>query len=576
MVKSLDAVESQSPANLDQYYIDEARVDALHQAAISLFSDLSLEGVLQRIVQAARELADAQYAALGVPNAEGGLETFIYEGMSKELIARIPHPPLGEGLIGEMLRSGNSVRIPEISDHPASKGFPKGHPDMHSFLGVPIMAYNHPIGQIYLTDKVDGLEFSKNDQQLIEMLAAFSAAAIENARLYRRVLNNELELTQRNEELELINSLGGAVSSTMEIESLLEVMLDRAMGQFNAQAGEVHLHERTENVFKLAMHRGQRQESFWEQAQFRVGEGLIGQVVEGKRPVWMESVQDQAEASDEILLNSNYSALVSVPLVGRGKVVGILSMAFESERVFSDREVGLLGAVGAGIGTAIENARLARQGRRLAVLEERVRIGMDLHDGIIQSIYAVGLTLEYTRSIIKENSSDAKEGLEKAIQGLDATIGDLRTYILDLQPSKIQSKALDEAILSLIREFKANTLIDVDFSIDKQIQGTLNQDVASVFFHITQEALANIAKHAHPSKVWVHVRALGDDVALQILDNGRGFDPDNEPQRLGHGLSNMEERAYQIGAGFELVSSPGEGTTITVRIPKVNSLTEAE
>jgi signal transduction histidine kinase len=563
----LGVVESKSDTDLDKYYIDEARVEALHRAAISLFSDLSLDGVLQRIVQSARELVDARYAALGVPDSKGGLETFITEGMSGQEKSQIPHPPIGEGLIGEMMRSGESVRIPEISDHPASIGFPEGHPEMHSFLGVPIMAYKRPIGQIYLTDKVDGYQFNKNDQQLIEMLAAFSAAAIENAGLYNQVLDSELELTQRNEELELINSLGGAVSSTMEIESLLEVMLDRAMELFEAPAGEVYLHERAENNFKLALHRGEIDDPFWQQAQFRVGEGLIGRVVEGKKPIWAESGEFQG-LSGQNILGSGYRALVVVPLIGRGKVVGILSMAFDGDRNLNDRDVGLLGAVGAGIGTAIENARLARQGRRLAVLEERVRIGMDLHDGIIQSIYAVGLTLEYTRTLLEENPSDAKEGVEKAIQGLDATIGDLRTYILDLQPSKIQSRALDEAILSLIREFKANTLIEVDLSIEEEIRERLDRNVASVFFHITQEALANVAKHAQASRVWVHIRTLGDDIALQVIDNGQGFDSESAPQRLGHGLSNMEERAYQIGAAFELASNPGEGTTITIRLPK--------
>lgn len=570
----MSAVGSKPETEIEELYLDETRVEALHRAAISLFSDLSIGGVLERIVQSAKELAGARYAALGIPDSDGGLETFITEGMTEEEKTQIPHPPLGEGLIGEMLRNGQSIRIPEIRDHPSAVGFPEGHPEMRSFLGVPITAFNRPIGQIYLTDKLNSYEFTKSDQQLIEMLAAFSAAAIENARLYHQIRDNELELTQRNEELELINSLGGAVSSTMEIENLLEVMLDRAMELFEAQAGEVFLHERTENVFRLAMHRGQLEEPFWGQAQFRIGEGLIGQVVEGKKPVWIDGHEGRGDPEQKVL-GASYRALVVIPLIGRGKVVGILSMAFEGERGLSDREVGLLGAVGAGIGTAIENARLARQGRRLAVLEERVRIGMDLHDGIIQSIYAVGLTLEYARSLIEENPSHAKEGLENAIQGLDSTIGDLRTYILDLQPSKIQSRALDEAILSLIREFKTNTLIEADLSTDEDLSDRLDREVASVFFHITQEALANVAKHAEATRVWVHVRSLEDDIALQIIDNGKGFDPESTTRRIGHGLSNMEERARQIGGGFELDSSPGEGTTITIRLPKAIGLTKA-
>jgi signal transduction histidine kinase len=248
-------------------------------------------------------------------------------------------------------------------------------------------------------------------------------------------------------------------------------------------------------------------------------------------------------------------------------VVGVLCLAFQGERVINEREIGLLEAVGAGVGIAVENARLNRQTRRLAVLEERERIGMDLHDGIIQSVYAVGLTLEYIRIQIEEDREQAIQRLEQAIEGLDAVIGDLRSYILDLQPSRIQVDDLHAALERLIREFKSNTLIDAELITESEALEQLERDTASELFLIAQEALANTAKHAFATKVWLSVRQIDEDVSLQVIDNGRGFDTGKEPGRLGHGLSNMSERTRQIGGSFEIVSNPGDGTTVTVRMP---------
>ncbi|HEY48034.1 MAG TPA: GAF domain-containing sensor histidine kinase [Anaerolineae bacterium] len=545
----------------------ETSMDVLHRATLSLFSDLSLDGVLHRIIQAARDLSGARYAALGIPDGKGGLEAFITLGMTDEEIRQMPHQPVGNGLIGEMIRAGQSIRIPEISDHPRSVGFPSGHPKMRSFLGVPIAAYGRPLGQIYLTDKAGADEFTPEDQRLIEMLAAHAAAAIENARLYRQVLESESELTQRNLELELVNSLATTTSSATELDALLEVMLERLITIFGAGAGEFYLREETEGSFYKALHRGEVIEALWEADRFRPGEGLIGQVAKKGKPLWTPDLADAENFLDQAVSEAGFGSMVCVPLNAPGQVVGVLCLAFQGERVIEEREISLLEAVGAGVGIAVENARLNRQTRRLAVLEERERIGMDLHDGIIQSVYAVGLTLEYIRIQIDEDPEQAIQRLEQAIEGLDAVIGDLRSYILDLQPSRIQVDDLHEALERLIREFKSNTLVDAELITEPEALEQLERDTAYELFLIAQEALANTAKHAFATKVWLSVRQIDEDVSLQVIDNGRGFDPTKEPGRLGHGLSNMSERARQIGGRFEMVSNPGNGTTVTVRIP---------
>jgi signal transduction histidine kinase len=544
----------------------EAGMRALHHATLSLYSDLSLEGVLQRIVAAARSLTNARYAAVGIMDEEGLLQTFITEGMQADDISRIAHPPRGLGLVGEMMRTQSSIRVPEIADHPSAVGFPEGHPRMHSFLGVPIAAFGKPIGQIYLTDKQNAPEFDEQDQQLIELLAAQSGAAIANARLYKEVRDSKAELSQRNEELELINAIANAVSSTIELEPLLEAMLLRVSGLFGAGAGEIYLREEGRKLFRHAMHVGEARDAFTQDGVYRLGEGFVGMVAESGRPILTTNLEEERRFERLAVQAQGFGTLVAVPLVGKGQVVGVLSLAFRGKRAITDREVGLLTAMGSGVGIAIENSRLTRQVRRVAVLEERERIGMDLHDGIIQSIYATGLTLDSARLLIESSPERAKGVLDQVIDGLNSVIRDIRSYILDLQPTRVKSIQLADALRELAREFKANTLIEPELKLEKKAIDTLEQKKASELFLIAQEALANIAKHAEASRVWLTVRKVDDDILLQVIDNGRGFNPEDNQRMLGHGLSNIEERARSIGGSWDIVSGPGQGTTVTVRL----------
>jgi two-component system sensor histidine kinase DevS len=540
----------------------EAAMRALHRATLSLYTDLSLDGVLQRITQAAKDLAHARYAALGVPDATGGLQAFVALGMTPEEIARIGNHPVGKGLLGEMLRAGRSIRLRNLRNHPAAAGFPAGHPEMSSFLGVPIAAYGKPLGQLYLTDKEGGAEFTAQDQRLIEMLAAHAAAAIENAHLYKQIVSSEAELKQRNEELQLFNSLATAVSSLTEVEPLLENMLESVMALFGAEAGEVYVREEDEGVYHRAIRRG-RAEGLWATDHFHPGEGFVGSVAGDHKVIWTHDLrQDPSFRAADF-----FKTLVGVPLSARGRVLGVMLLVFLSERTITPREVGLLGAMGAGVGVNVENARLYRQARRVAVLEERERIGMDLHDGIIQSIYAVGLTLDYTRLLMRESTEKAGARLEQAIDGLNAIIRDIRSYILDLQPSRISTDDLVEALNRLVREFKANTLVEAELQVEPGSLQDLGRQERTALFLITQEALANTAKHAQASHVVVSLRSGSNAVILEIIDNGRGFAAGPSAGPLGHGLSNMRERARAVGGGLTVVSSPGEGTTVTVRLP---------
>ncbi|MGD2057524.1 MAG: GAF domain-containing sensor histidine kinase [Anaerolineales bacterium] len=554
--------------SLEKYSAMHSDILALHRATLSIVSDLSLEGVLQRILHASKELTNAKYAALGIPTETGELETFLTLGLSKQEMESIDHRPVGKGLIGEMMRTGQSIRVPDIPDDPRSIGFPEGHPEMRSFLGVPIAAYGKCLGHIYLTDKIGAPAFSPEDQRFIEMLAAHAAAAIENAKLYQRISNNEIELTKRNEELGLMYSLATAVSQPRDLDRLLEDMLERVMSLFEAEAGEIFLLDKNEGVYRKAIHLGYDPEAFWEVDRFKLGEGLIGQAAQSGEAQWTDNIGGEDNFLRPSVAERGFQTLVAVPLSSPGKILGVLSFALKRKREIGEREVGLLRAIGAGVGISVENARLYRQARRLAVLEERERIGMDLHDGIIQSIYAVGLTMDYTRLLVQDKVPDAVEKIDQAIEGLNKAIRDLRSYILDLQPSKIAADDVEKALEVLVREFKANTFVDAEVIIEDSIVERIPNKTTTELFHITREALANAAKHAKATRVLVSLRETTPELlTLQVIDNGLGFEVDAENELLGHGLSNMSQRAKNVGGELDVDSSEGQGTTITVRFP---------
>jgi len=228
----------------------------------------------------------------------------------------------------------------------------------------------------------------------------------------------------------------------------------------------------------------------------------------------------------------------------------------------------MLAAVGNWAGLAIENARLHANARRLAVLEERNRIGMDLHDGIIQSIYGVGLSLEAALLSINEDPDDSERRVKHAIDGLNQAIRDLRSYILDLRPRQLGNDGLINGIKRLIAEYRANTFAEVHLTEPDSDLSELSQNQSLTLFHICQEALANAAKHAKAKKVQIAVWTTDDRVLMEVHDDGKGFDMDSMNTNIGHGLANMQTRAHSSGGEADISSAPGEGTTILVWVPR--------
>ncbi len=552
------------------------RLIALHRASLELVKEVSLETLLERIASLACEQAGAKYAALGVLDDEGKLKQFITVGMTAEEIKQIPHPPRGLGLIGALMHgdSGN-LRIPEIEDDPRSGGFPLGHPEMHALLGVPIRIGGRQLGQIYLTEKNGDSEFNPDDEKIIEILAAYAGAAIENARLYERLQEREATLTRRNDQLALLNQIGTALASSLELEEILNKTLALLMAHFKVEAGEIFLKEEDGETLRLVLHRGEAAEAFWTRNRFKIGEGMVGQAAQTLQPVISHHLDRDEQGTRQAVVEAGFKQLACIPLTARGEVVGVLTIATRSRKTISKSELQLLVSVSAGAGTAIENARLHSNVRRLAVLEERERIGMDLHDGTIQSIYGVGLALENARTLLRENPKLAEDRLQKAMEDLNHTIRDIRSYILDLRPRQLQGESLIEGLGRLISEFRQNTKVDVSLAGPKEPLADLPQLHAMSLFHICQEALANIAKHAKASKVTIDLWTTPDRVLLEVSDDGKGFELDKTSKTVGHGLANMQTRVQNVGGDVDITSVSGAGTSILAWVPRLPAQPDA-
>lgn len=545
----------------------EERMVALHQASLELVSNLSLDIVLERIVQMAREQVNARYAALGVVDDCGSVERFIPVGIEPTELEKIPHQPRGEGLLGMFHTERRTIRVPEILEDPRSVGFPPHHPIMHSFLGVPILQGDRHLGQIYLTDKQDYPIFTENDERVIEALAAYAAIAITNARLYEGLVQRDQQLTQRNQDLRLINDIAAALSSSLDLQRILDQTLSHVMDYLGVEAGEIFLKEDGEKVLRLALHRSDLAEAFWTRKTFAIGEGAVGTVAETGKPLIKPDPNTDLRYLHPSVAKAGYECLAIIPLTAHANVVGVMCIATCQERQLTDREIQLMLAIGAWAGMTIENARLHQQARRLAILEERERIGMDLHDGIIQSIYGVGLALDYARMELEADPGQAREKLGQSIEALNKTIRDIRTYILDLRPRQFHGEDLRQGLQRLVEEFQVNSGSKATLVTPENGIVDFPAPNATALFHICQEALANVAKHAKAKNAEVHMWTTKGRVLLEISDNGHGFDSSGMKNTLGHGLANMQTRARKVGGDVEITSFPGEGTSVLAWVP---------
>lgn len=541
-------------------------LEALHRAALLVARERDLDHVLQHIVDAARELVHAQYAALGVAKEGGDFDTFVYSGLTADQVTRMGHLPHGRGLLGAIIHEQQSLLLSNLSEDARSVGFPTHHPPMSDFLGVPITDDGHALGNLYLTNKQGGKPFDAYDQQLVEMLAAHAAVAIRKANYYAAEATQRTLLAKHNQQLTALNEAARAISSNLDLNKVLQMIVDKTRLLVGAKYAALGVPTETGQL-ETFIFSGLSDEAARQMDHLPVGEGLLGLIVREKKSIVVNHIVDHPYSVGFPPNHPPMNTFLGVPIVGVGEeITGSLYLTDkESGRPFTADDQELVEMVALHAVVAIQNAHLYERVEQLAVLEERTRIGMDLHDGVIQSIYAVGLTLESARMVLPPEAKDADALLDAAANALNDGIRDIRNFILDLRPRRFQGD-LSEGIHQLVREFQANTLTPIEHQLATGLE-RLPFKVSRSLFMVAQEALANVARHAKASYVWVDVSWKQSAVAMTIRDNGRGFDPHDKARRVGHGLSNIPKRAHDLGGRGVIESAIGRGTTITVEIP---------
>ena len=540
-----------------------------HQASFNLVRDLSLDTVLERIVRLAKEQAQAEYGALAIRGEDDDIIRFITVGMTDEQVDRMDHPPIGKGLLGELQHKTDIIRIPSIEDDPRSVGFPVHHPHMQSMLGVPIISGERIIGQIYLTNKIGEPEFTENDARLMKTLAGYAAVAITNAQLYNSIIERDQILNQQNEDLSLINDLAQTVASSLDIKEIMSQTLSRVLNYLDIETGEIFLKDKGGKDLRLSLLRGDGFEAFSTKNVFRVGEGLVGKAAGMNKPLVSYALESDPRIQRSAIAEAGFLCLAAIPLQAQAKVVGVMTLASKRDHQYTTRELDLLSTIGTWAGTAIENARLQQQAKRVAILEERERIGMDLHDGIIQSLYSIGLNLDLVKQIHQEDPQEAEEKLNQATDAINAAITDIRSYVADLRPRQMQrDRSFSENLQLLLREFERNSNIATDYVDDTDPPLDLSHENGIALFHIMQEALANSSRHADATQAQVHLWEDDGKVFLEVADNGKGFNLDKTEISLGHGLSNMKRRTRKVGGDIEIESAPLQGTSVIAWVPK--------
>lgn len=368
-------------------------IRALIEASVSLTSELTLDTVLQKVVDVARAQIGAKYAAMSALDGDGGIQRFVTSGISEEERAAIGDIPTGHGLLSVLLHAGTTLRMDDLTQDPRSVGFPPHHPPMKSLLGVSVISRGRILGNLYLTEKEGATGFNDRDEDLLRLLSTQAAVAITNAQLYEK-----------------------------------------------------------------------------------------------------------------------------------------------------------LGS--------------------LARLEERDRIGMDLHDGAIQSIYAVVLHLEDVYDRLPDSAEGFKPDVERAMDDLNKVIKDIRSYIFDLRPQLSHVDDLPGALAQLVEQFRVNTLVPITLDISDPFEGVGGEEAAMALFHIAQEALNNVSKHSKATGVAVRLDSTVQTVTLEVEDNGVGFDvPPEGVASVRNGLRNMRDRARSVGAALTYQSGPGRGTSVRADLP---------
>ena len=529
------------------------RKDLLLEAGVSLASELSLPIVLQRIVDLAVEVTDARYGALGVLGEAGLITEFITTGISEKQRQLIGPLPTGRGVLGQLIKEPKPLRLRNIADHSQSVGFPANHPPMHSFLGAPVQAMGRVFGNIYLAEKRSAEQFSQEDEETLLVLATQAGVAIANASLYA-------EIRQRERWLAALRDITDQVLSGASERALLDSIAEHARELAGADASTIITRGETPGQLVVAAAVGARAGQM--RGHVLPAEGPIsGAVMKSGEAVDFEDVSLDSRGYQPIV--RAYGPAYFCPLRDHDGVIGALMIAnLKGGAKFDQDRIRLVSSFADQASIAIQYRRAQAELSRLGLMEERERIAKELHDGIIQSLFAVGMGLQGTA--LMAASPEMTGRLDGAVEELDRVIRDLRNYIFGLRPGILADRQLDQALRVLADETQARSGIPVEVGVDAGLAASLSGRSTDIV-QLTREALSNVVRHARAGTAKVSLARERAEAILTIEDDGLGFDAGGES--VGNGLRNMRERAVSLGGSLEVSSRDGEGTRLQVRFP---------
>ena len=529
----------------------QARVQHLLDAFLTVSTGLDLEATLRRIVEAATELVEARYGALGVLGDGGGLASFIHVGVDDELAARMGHLPEGKGVLGLLITEPYPLRIHDLGQHPASVGFPQHHPEMHSFLGVPVLVRGEVYGNLYLTEKANG-DFTAEDEAILSALAGAAGIAIDNARLYEQ---GEV----RRRWLTAVSDVRAALLDATSTDDALGLIVERLSALTEADATW------------LVQARDPGDGAYQVRAQSGTGlTDLVGtQIAAADSPV-LEAVKaaDSVVALDLSALPYNgfsdiaWGPSVGVPLRGVHAENTVVIVARRAGRpAFDDSTAPLISTFADQVTVALDTAARQRIARQLDVHEDRDRIARDLHDLVIQRVFAAGLALQSVLPRIGD--PEVRRRVQGVVGQLDDTVRDIRTTIFDLQTSDADEHrdSLRRRILDIVNESTGDVLkptVRMSGAVDSLVTGELAADVEAV----VREAVSNVARHSGAAHVTTTLD-VADDVVVEVVDDGHGLDA----RAARSGLRNLERRARQRGGDLSVAALADGGTRLRWSVP---------
>ncbi|MFC5029261.1 GAF domain-containing protein [Streptomyces sp. DSM 41987] len=532
------------------------QVRGLLEAVLSVGRELDLEQVLRNIVEAAAVLVKAEYAALGVIGPDGErLAEFVTVGFTPEQITAIGAYPSGHGILGVLIRDPHPLRLPRISDHPSSYGFPPNHPPMDSFLGVPIRVRDHVFGNLYLTEKRGGGQFDAEDESVLATLAVAAGVAIDNARLYEESRRRERWL-QANAEITHTLMAGSPRSA------VISLIAERAREITGAELALIALPVDDAAALSVELVIG-RDAPALRGLVVPVEGSLVGAAFSSGKPVTSENINLDESVRTDVPRNDRLEAAVAVPIgTGDGPRGVLLLVRAAGGTAFTADEIEpLLGFAGQAA-VAMELAERRTGAEQIALLEDRDRIARDLHDLAIQRLFATGMTLQSAGRFIEH--PEASERVRRAVDDLDETIKIIRSTIFGLRS---RETGAEHTLRARTVRAASDASAVLGFTPSVRMEGLLDtqvpREVADHAMAVLAESLSNVAKHAHATRVQVALETDGRQVVLTTTDNGVGL----PAQRTGNGLRNMRERALQLGGDMELICPPDGGTTLVWQVP---------